>query len=81
MEIATDTNNTITLLEQILSYLTLFVNTVTTTSCVFLPAMNKSYVPHSCASRGDPLSLLKRTTHCLSVLTSTDWSLQTFSKY
>lgn len=42
-------------------------------------------MPHSkiCTSRGDPLPLLpplKCTTHCLTALTPTVWSPQTFSK-
>jgi len=56
-------------------------------SCAFSPAMKMSL--HStpveiCNSGGDPqlLSpLLKRTTHHLTLLTSTGWSPETFSKY
>ena len=59
------------------SYKTLFFNTVTTISCAFSPVMNKSLyaaIITICTSRDDPLSLmplLKRSTHCLTVLTST----------
>jgi len=54
-------------------------------SCTFfLPVMNKSL--HSmlvqiCTSGGDPLSpLLKYTTYCLTIFTSTVWSPEMFSK-
>ena len=57
------------MIEQILSYRTLFFNTVTTIGCAFLPAVNKNL--HStlitvCTGEGDILllsPLLKHTTH------------------
>ena len=58
MELQTDTNSTITLIQQILNYNTHLLNTGTTTSFVFFPAMNKNlYVTpvKICTSRGDPL--------------------------
>jgi len=55
------------LIEQILSYKTLFFSIVTIISCVFLPAMTKSLhasLVTICTSRGDPLlPLLKHITH------------------
>ena len=73
-------NNT----EHILSCKTLFINTVTTTSCAFSPAMNKSLhavLVKICPTGGDSLlPLLKCTTHRLTVLTSTGWALETFTR-
>jgi len=86
METTTDTKSTITLFEQNISYKTLFL-TATTINYAFLPAMTKSLhatLTKICTSRGDPQSLaplLKCTTHHLTVLTSTVWSLQTFCRY
>jgi len=65
----------------------LFFNTVTTISCAFSPAMNKSLhavLVEVCTSWGDPWPLsplLKCTTHRLSVLTSTVWSPGMLSKH
>ena len=87
MEMTTDTKSTITLLNREHSQLqTLFLFMVTTISYEFSPEMNKSQ--HAalitiCTSGGDPPSLtplLKCTTHCLAVLTSTVWSAEKFSK-
>jgi len=78
MEMTTDTKRTITLLDLLDRVDSQLQNTVFQQSApicnAFLPRMNKS--PHSvlskiCTSGGDPLllvSLLTRTTHCLSVL-------------
>ena len=67
------------LIEQILSYRVLFFNVVTMASYAFSPVMNKSLhaVLIKICSRGDPLllsPLLKYTTHCSALLTSTVWS-------
>ena len=65
------------LIEQILSYKTLFFDIITTMSCAFSSVMNESL--HAvfievCTCGGDPLlPLLKCTVHCLSVLTPTVW--------
>ena len=77
METTTNIKSTITPIEQILSYKTLFVNIVTTISYAFSLAMSKSL--HSTlvkiGTRSDPVSsLLKHTTHHPTVLTSTVWS-------
>ena len=73
-------------IEQILSYKTLFFNVIITLSYVFLPTMNKilyAVLVKICTS-GDDLqslsSVLKGTTHCLTVLTSTVWSPSVFNK-
>ena len=73
------------LIEQILSYKTLFFNIVTI-SYAFPSAMNKSLhvaLVKIYTSRGDPLlsPLLKWTTHHLTVHMSTVWSPLRFSKY
>ena len=73
-------------MEPILNYKTLFFNIVTTINYAFSPAMN--YSLHAalltiCTSGGNPLllsSVMKCTTHCLTALTFTVWSLYTFSK-
>ena len=73
------------MIEYILSYKTLFFNRVTTISCMFLPVMNKSL--HAALVKNLPQwrwalllsSLLKRTTHLLTVLTSTAGSPSLFS--
>jgi len=67
------------LIEQILSYRTLFFNIVTVVSCAFLPVMKKkslhAELVNICTSGVDLLlPLLECTTHCLPVLTSTVWS-------
>lgn len=71
------------LIEQILIYKTLFFNIVTTISCAFSPAMEKrlhATLIKVYTSGDDPLSpLLKHTTRCLTVLTSTVWSPEMFS--
>ena len=70
------------LIEQILSYKTVFVNTVTTISSAFLLVMNKNLHAMlakvcmaiwnvACLSHQSS-SLLKHTTHHLTMLTSTD---------
>lgn len=63
------------LIEQILSCKTLFFIIITMISYVFLPAMSKSLHASTvriCMGRGDPLlPLLKHTTQCLTLLTST----------
>ena len=72
--------------KQILCYETLLFNIVTTITYAFAIEVNRS--PHAkpaeiCTSGADPLllsPLLKCTTHCLPVLTSTGWSPETFSK-
>lgn len=75
------------MIEQILSYKTLFFYTVTITCYTFSPAMNKSLhatLVNICTSGGDPVllsSLLKCITHCLAVLTSTTESPSMFSKH
>ena len=80
MEVTTDTKRTITLMEQILSCRTLFFNTFTIISYVFLPTTNMSLharLVNICTSRGELLSLsplLRHTTHCFTALTSTVWS-------
>ena len=80
METTRDTKSRITLL---LSYRMLFSSTVTTSSCAFSSAMNRSlHVPlvKICTGGGDQLSLLlllQCTTHCL---TSTLWAPSVFSK-
>ena len=64
-------------IEQVLSYKTWVLNIVPAINYAVLPAMTNS--PHTtllrvCISRDDPLSLsplLKRPTHCLTLLTST----------
>ena len=74
------------LIEQNPSYKTVFIHIVTTISCAFSPAMNKSLramLVTICTSKGDPLllsPLLKLTTPHLTVLVSAVWSLQTFSQ-
>ena len=73
-------NNKHCLVEQILSYKTLFCIIVTINSCAFLPAMNKSL--HATLIKiftggGDTLllsPLLEGTNHCLTVLVSPVWS-------
>ena len=72
------------LIQQILSYKTLFYKIVTVMNYAFLSAMN--YSLHAvlikiCTRGGDTLSpLLKNTTHHLTVLTFTVGSRETFSK-
>ena len=83
METTVNAMSIVTLLEQILTYRTLFFNIVTTMSYAFLPVMNKSMhamLVKTCTGGGDPL-LLKCTTHHLTVFTSTVWSPETFSKH
>jgi len=71
------------LIEQIHSYKTIFFDIFTTISYVFASAMNKclhAVLVKTCTSKGDPLlPVLKCTTYCLTVLTSTVWSPLTFS--
>ena len=66
------------LIEQILSYKTLFFSMITTVSYAFLPAMNKSLhaaLIRICTHGGDSLlPLLKHTTNHLTVFTGTVWS-------
>ena len=91
MKTTTDTKNTIKFTdwanEQILSYKPYFSTQSQPLAIHFLPAMNKSLhavLVKICTSRGDPLSLLsllRCSTHHLTLLTSTLWSLQTFSKH
>ena len=88
METARDAKSTATLFDRAnLSYKTLFFSIVTTISCAISRAMNKSLYAvliKMGTSRDDPWSLsplLKCTTYCLSVLTSTVWSPETFSKH
>ena len=72
-------------MEQILHYNSLFFSAVTTMSCAFSLAMNKSL--HAmlitiCTRGGGPLSPLLKCTACnLTVLTSTVWSPEMFSKH
>jgi len=74
------------LIVQFLHYETLFFITDTIISYVFSPATNRSLratLIVICTSGGDPLSpspLLKCTTLCLTVLTSTAWSPSVFSE-
>ena len=66
------------LTEKILAYKTLLFNIITTSSYTFLPMIN------NCTSRSDPLStspLLKHTTHCLTVFTSTTQLPSVFSNH
>jgi len=80
METATDTKNTITLLDRVNSELQNAVYIVTTISYAFLPVKNMSLhatLMKISTSRGDPLPLsllLKHIIHHLTVLTSTIWS-------
>jgi len=75
------------LIEHILHYKILCFNIVITFSSAFSSVMNKSLhaeLMNICTRRGDPLLLsllLKHTTHCLTVLTSTLWSPSMFSKH
>ena len=73
------------LIEQIHSYKTIFFDIFTTISYVFASAMNKclhAVLVKTCTSKGDPLlPVLKCTTYCLTVLTSTVWSPEMFSKH
>ena len=75
------------MIKQILSYKALFFIIVTAISYAFSPTMNKSLhavLIKICTNRGDPLllsPLMKHTTHCLTVLTSTLWSPLMFSKH
>ena len=83
METTVNAVSIVTLIEQILTYRTLFFNIVTTMSYAFLPVMNKSMhamLVKTCTGGGDPL-LLKCTTHHLTMFTSTVWSSETFSKH
>ena len=69
METATKTKSTLCLIEQILSYKTVFFNIVTTISYVFSPVMNfrlHAMLIKTCISGGDPqllASLLNCTAH------------------
>jgi len=81
METTTDAESTKHyLVEQILSYKTLFFNTAQLKVMTFLPMMRKSLCTaliNIYTSRGDLLSLhplLKCTTYHLTELTSTLWS-------
>ena len=77
METAADRKNTITLFDRARSQLwALLFNTVTTLSCVLLPAMNKS-----CTNGGDTVATTGTQPPPLAVLTPTVWSLQAFSKH
>lgn len=68
------------MIEQILSYRTLFFNAVTVISNVFMPVINKSLnaaLVKIGMNGDDPLLLLpilKHTTHHVTVLPSTVWS-------
>ena len=70
----------VALVEQILSYKTLFFSIVAMVSSAFLPVVNNSLramLTETCTSGSDPrslLPLLKCTTRCLTVLTSIVWS-------
>jgi len=83
MATTTETKSTIALFDTANSQIQ---NIVTTICYTFSQARNKSLhamLMRICACEGEALSLLsvlKCTTHCLTVLTSTVWSLQMFSK-
>jgi len=87
MKAITEKMNTVTQIEQILSYKILFFNIGTTISSAFSPAMNKSLhnvLVKISTGGNDQLSLLpllKRTTQHLTVLRFTVWLLGMFSKY
>ena len=75
------------MVEQILNYKTLFFGIVTTSSYALSPVKHQNLhatFEKVCTSGDDPLlllPLLKHTTYCLTVLTSTVWFPSVFSKY